>query len=183
MNLLTSFIVYLFVAVLLGTLLFFVGQGGYNLYETYNSLTHNDRYQWEQIEGDIVEVVLNKRPNPNLPEETAMVFPLMKCIIKYSYSHKGETFTNASIGLNSEKHYDSYFHSKLYSKLEDKKKVMVYYNPNNPAQSALIKYDVDLRNMGEGIAMLIFPLLLGCWIFIHMRYSANYLTDRITVVA
>ena len=183
MNLITSLIVYLFVTVFVGTMLFLVGKGGYNLYETYNTLTYNDRYQWEQVEGDIVEVVLNKRPDPDLPEEMAMVFPIKRCIVKYAYSHNGETYTNASIGLNSNKDYDSSFHNDLYVKLEDKNKVIVYYNPNNPAQSALVKYDVDLRKMGEGIVMLIFPLLFGYWIFVYKRYPDNYVLDKITVVS
>ncbi|GGW49627.1 hypothetical protein GCM10007383_36870 [Arenibacter certesii] len=164
-------------------MLFLVGKGGYNLYETYNILTHNDRYQWEQVEGDIVEVVLNKRPDPDLSEEMAMVFPIKRCIVKYAYNHNGETYTNASIGLNSNKHYDSSFHNDLYVKLEDKKKVIVYYNPNNPAQSALVKYDVDLSNMEQGIVMLIFPLLFGYWMFVYKIYPDNYVLDKITVVA
>ncbi|WP_086477548.1 MULTISPECIES: DUF3592 domain-containing protein [Arenibacter] len=183
MNLINSSIASLLIMVIFGLLILLFGLGCYYLYQPINTLTHNNRYQWEKIEGEIVEVTLNKRPNHDLPEEAAMVFPIEECVIQYAYNHNGETYTNASIGLNGEKAYDNSFHNELYLKLKDKEKVMVYYNPNNPSQSSLIRYDVNLKSLGTGIALMIFPFLLGYWAYIRKKHPPHYLADQITVVS
>lgn len=142
----------------------------------------NNKYQWIRIEAEINSLVLESRPNLNLPKEASIVFPIEKCKIHYTFYYNGKYFNNNIIGLNQNKKYDNNFHRKLYNRLIDKNKVVVYVNPNNPYQSTLIRYDFNLKNIGAGIALSIFPLLFINLIYENKKYPPNYLANKIETV-
>lgn len=154
----------------------------YSIYKPIVLLTENNKYQWEEREAEIQKVELESLPNPDMPEEASMVFPLDECKIQYTYHYGGEYYTNTHIGLNQEKEYNSNFHNELYKKLKDKHKVIVYVNPKNPSQSSLLKYDIDLKDIGAAIAFLIFPLLLIHWGYVGKKHPAEYLADQLNII-
>ncbi|WP_047245505.1 DUF3592 domain-containing protein [Maribacter thermophilus] len=155
----------------------------YSFYKPLQRILENNRFLWEKRVANIELVELDNRPNPDMPKETSMVFPINECKIKYAYEYNGKHYSNMQIGLNTKKEYDSKFHTELYGKLKEMNTVAVYVNPENPGQSSILKYDLDLKDIGAGIALLIFPLLLGYWIYIGKKHPANYLADQIKTLS
>ncbi|MDE3743336.1 DUF3592 domain-containing protein [Maribacter polysaccharolyticus] len=177
-------IIYIFgIATMFVFLILLVVMACYSLYKPISLITENHRYQWEESKAAIQKVELESLPNPAMTKEASMVFPLDECKIQYAYQYGGEYYTNTQIGLNKAKDYTSRFHNELYLKLKDKHQVTVYVNPKNPSQSSLLKYDIDLKDIGAGIAFLIFPLLLLHWVYISKKHPARYLADQIHVVS
>ncbi len=155
----------------------------YYLYKPIALIFENNKLHWEERVAEIKSVELISRPNPNMPKEASMVFPVEICIIQYAFEYNGNFYTNSNIGLNVEKDYQSKFHRALYMKLKEKEKMIVYVNPKNPKQSSIIKYDIDLRNIGAGIALLIFPILVIYWVYIGKKYPPNYIAEKIKTIS
>ena len=154
----------------------------YYLYKPINKILENNKFQWEKSVAEIKSVELETRPNPNMPKEALMVFPIEECKIQYLFEHNGKYYTNSKIGLNKEKEYESKFHRELYVKLKEMNNVVIYINPKNPNQSTIIKYDINLKDISAGIALLIFPLLVFNWVYIGKKYPSNYLVDKIKTI-
>ncbi|RTE52263.1 hypothetical protein EHW67_18955 [Arenibacter aquaticus] len=155
----------------------------YYLYKPIAILLDNNKLHWEKSVAEIKSVKLLSRPNPNMPKEASMVFPIEVCYIQYTFYYEGNYYTNSNIGLNVEKEYQSKFHRALYMKLKEMDKVIVYINPKNPKQSSIIKYDINLKDIGAGIALLIFPLLIVYWVYIGRKHPPNYITEKIKTIS
>lgn len=176
----------LYLTTLIISLIFLVIQvvlSCYSFYKPLHRILENNRFLWEKRVANIERVELDSRPNPNMPKEASMVFPIQECKIKYAYEYKGKHYSNTQIGLNAKKEYNSAFHTELYDKLKGMNTVAIYVDPENPKQSTLLKYDLDLKDIGAGIALLIFPLLVGYWIYIGKKHPANYLADQIKTLS
>ncbi|WP_036156852.1 DUF3592 domain-containing protein [Maribacter forsetii] len=155
----------------------------YNLKKPLVLILENEKFNWEQTVAQIKSVKLESSPNPNMPKEASMVFPIEECKIKYVYKFNGKDYTNSKIGLNKEKEYESKFHRGLYLKLKEMNNVVIYVNPKNPNESSIIKYDINLKDIGAGIALLIFPLFVIHWVYISKKYPSNYLADKINIIS
>jgi len=169
---------------LTGIIIFLILQlifSGYYLYKPITTILENNKLNWEKNVAEIKSVKLESYPNPNMPKEASMVFPIEKCKIEYVFEFKGKYYTNSNVGLNKE--YNSEFHRALYMKLKDMNNVIVYVNPKNPNQSSIIKYDIDLKDIGAGIALLIFPLLVVHWVYVGKKHPPNYIAEKIKTIS
>lgn len=167
---------------LIGFFLFSIGFSFYSFSKPLKVIIENKKFEWKKEEANIMSVVLESRLNPNAPKEAPTVFPIEECKIEYSFNYDNKQYTNTSIGLNEEKIYYNTFHNDLYTKLADRKKVIVYVNPENPNQSSLIKYDFNLKDIADGIATISFPLLFIYWFYLGKKYRSGYLAKKINII-
>ena len=183
MQLLTKIVYIIGISLILLFLLLQVIFSCYNLKKPLALILEKEKFNWEQSIAQIKSVELESSPNPYMPKEASMVFPIEKCKIQYVYKYSGKYYTNSKIGLNKEKEYESKFHRELYLKLKEMNNVVIYVNPKNPNESSIIKYDINLKDIGAGIALLIFPLLVIHWVYIGKKYPSNYLADKIKTIS
>ena len=100
-----------------------------------------------------------------------------------TYEYNGKQYTQSEIGLNAEKEYDSRFQEALYEKLKAMQTVVIYVNPENPNEATILKYDINLKDIGAGIALILFPLLILHWAYIRRKYALDFLARNITTLS
>ena len=167
---------------MIGFFLFSIGYSFYSFSKPFKIIIENNKFKWKEEEANIKSVVLASRLNPDAPKEAPMVFPIEECKIAYTFNYDNKQYTNTGIGLNEEKKYYNTFHKNLYTRLANRKKVIVYVNPKNPNQSSLIKYDFILKDIASGIASISFPLLFIYWFYLNRKYPSGYIADKINSI-
>lgn len=170
-----------------GILLLFLGTitiySFYNFNKPLDLVLENQKYTWEKKVAQIKSVDMESYPNPDMPKEDSMVFPLKECKILYTYEYNGKQYTQSEIGLNTEKEYDNRFQEALYVKLKAMQTVVIYVNPENPNEASILKYDINLKDIGAGIALILFPLFILHWAYIRRKYALDFLARNITTLS
>ncbi|PCH78257.1 MAG: hypothetical protein COB98_01165 [Flavobacteriaceae bacterium] len=146
-------------------------------------LKENDRENWISTSGYVERLNLIETPSTHPDPIIREVFPNNKCEILYTFKYHKKLIFGKEIGLDTLHQKNDMLQSDIFDKLEIGSKVEIYFNPNNPMESVLIKEDINYRSGIRAARKLSFIFLMLVVMILFYRDSKIPIIHRIKIIS